>query len=152
MPSLYPQMWTPIILAESRFYKKYESVFLMTWMPNQKEVSFPCQGQASGALQTCLGGWLIQYSYLRWRSMWLGSDCHKRHLGLTFCQADSWRTCSVCGFTGHCRLFSWEALRRKTLCRCDWCVVPWAPPPSPVRALPLCPALCLTDTGHCAVR
>ena len=136
VPSLYAQTWTPIILTEARFYKKYETIVFMTQMANKKEVWFPCQGGRSGTLQTFPGEWLIQYSDLRWRSMWLGLDCHKRHLGLTFCQADPWRTCSVCGFTGLCSLFSWEALRRKTLCRCDWCVVPWAPPRSPVLPLP----------------
>ena len=143
MPSLYAQTWTPIILTEARFYKKYETIVFMTQMANKKEVWFPCQGGRSGTLQTFPGEWLIQYSDLRWRSMWLGLDCHKRHLGLTFCQADPWRTCSVCGFTGLCHLFSWEALRRKTLCR--WLVCgPLSSTSFPSPSPPLCPAPCLT--------
>ena len=33
-------------MTEARFYKKYETIVLMTQMANKREVSFPCQGGA----------------------------------------------------------------------------------------------------------
>ena len=119
VPSLYPQTWTPVILAESRFYKKYESVFLMTWMPNQKEVSFPCQGQALRSPADL--PWRVVHSVFlsKMEEHVIRLRLSKKASWFDLLPSWSWRTCSVCGFTEHCRLFSWEALRRKTLCRCD---------------------------------
>ena len=96
---------TPIILTEARLYKKYETIVLMTRMANKKEVRFPCQG---GVLRSTADlPWRVVDSVFlsKMEEHVISLDCHKRHLSMTFCQADPWRTCSVCGFTGHCCSF-----------------------------------------------
>ena len=77
----------------------------MTQIANKKEVSFP--SPCGAPRSTADLPWRVVDSVFlsKMEEHVISLDCHKRHLGMTFCQADPWRTCSVCGFTGHCCSF-----------------------------------------------
>ena len=115
-------------------------------LPTRRKWVFQAYVGHLGALQTCPGGWLNQWSHLRKWNMWLSSDDHKEACGADLLPFSPWRTRSACGFTGHCSLFFWAAVMRNTV-QGEWCVVAWAPSLSPALPLLLCPASVLPQ-GH----
>ena len=81
--------------------------------------------------------------HLRKGSMWSGSDDHKEASRVDLLPSSPWRTCSVCVFTGHCSLFSWQQ-RGGRHCA-GWMVCgPLSSTSFPSPSLLLCPCPCLT--------
>lgn len=134
--------WIPVILT----YQDFPNVESWSHGPNGQR-GRKWVFQASGG-----GGSARSTADLPWR--WLNQCCHlkgeaynqaqmiiKRHPGVDL--LPSWPLekdmLRVTSFTEHCSLFSWEATRRKILCRCEWCVVSWAPPLSPATPPPELP-------------
>lgn len=83
--------------------------------------------------------------HLRKGSMWSGSDDHKEASRVDLLPSSPWRTCSVCVFTGHCSLFSWQQWGGRHCA--GWMVCgPLSSTSFPSPSLLLCPCPCL-NTG-----